>query len=86
MKRIIKLTLLIIVFSIYGKNAFAADMTLDYIQQKAFENNGFEYDDALFENTNELCDTVLSLPFHPYMEIGEIDDVCSHVKEYLKRA
>lgn len=55
-------------------------------KQKAFENNGFEYDDDLFENTNELCDTVLSLPFHPYMEIGEIDDVCSRVKEYLKRA
>lgn len=55
-------------------------------KQKAFENNGFEYDDDFFENTNELCDTVLSLPFHPYMEIGEIDDVCSRVKEYLKRA
>ena len=55
-------------------------------KQKAFDNNGFEYDDCLFENTNELCDTVLSLPFHPYMEIDEIDDVCCHIREYLKRA
>lgn len=54
-------------------------------KQKAFENNGFEYDDDIFENTNELCDTVLSLPFHPYMEIDEIDDVCSHIRAYLKR-
>lgn len=34
-------------------------------RQEAFV--GYEYDDADFPNTIKLCDTVLSLPMHPYL-------------------
>lgn len=34
-------------------------------RQEAFA--GYEYDDADFSNTMRLCDTVLSLPMHPYL-------------------
>lgn len=34
-------------------------------RQEAFA--GYEYDDADFPNTIKLCDTVLSLPMHPYL-------------------
>ena len=41
-------------------------------------------DDAEFPNTIELCDTVLSLPMHPYLTDEDIDEVVKAVKEYLK--
>ncbi len=41
-------------------------------------------DDAEFSNTIELCDTVLSLPMHPYLTDEDIDEVVKAVKEYLK--
>lgn len=36
-----------------------------------------EYDNHEFEVTNELCDTVLSLPMHPYLSEEEINKVCN---------
>lgn len=36
----------------------------------------YNYDDADFEVTNELCDTVLSLPMHPYLSEAEVEEVC----------
>lgn len=37
-----------------------------------------------FETTNSLCDTVLSLPMHPYLLEEEIDKVCEVIKYYTK--
>lgn len=34
----------------------------------------------------KLCETVLSLPIHPYISLGEIDRVCNAVRTYLLRA
>lgn len=50
-------------------------------KQLAFDNN--LYNDTEFENTNILCDTVLSLPFHPYLTEEEVLYVCHKVAEYL---
>ena len=36
----------------------------------------YDYDDSDFEVTNELCDTVLSLPMHPYLSEDDINRVC----------
>lgn len=51
-------------------------------RQEAFGQ--LNYDDAEFPNTIELCDTVLSLPMHPYLTDEDIDEVVKAVKEYLK--
>lgn len=51
-------------------------------QQEAFLGNG--YDDRDYPVTNSLTRTVLSLPFHPYMEEGEIALVADAVRGYLK--
>jgi len=37
----------------------------------------YDYDDNDFEVTNELCDTVLSLPMHPYLSEEEVNDICT---------
>jgi dTDP-4-amino-4,6-dideoxygalactose transaminase len=37
----------------------------------------YDYDDNEFEVTNELCETVLSLPMHPYLNDEDIDFVVS---------
>lgn len=34
---------------------------------------------------DNLCDTVLSLPIHPYISLGEITDVCNAIKTFLQR-
>jgi len=36
----------------------------------------YDYDDNDFEVTNELCDTVLSLPMHPYLTEEDVNKVC----------
>lgn len=51
-------------------------------KQKAFENLK-EYVDCRV--TEELCDTVLSLPMHPYMDVEDITTVVTAVKQYLKK-
>jgi dTDP-4-amino-4,6-dideoxygalactose transaminase len=51
-------------------------------RQKAFM--GGRYDDQDFVNTIELCDTVLSLPIHPYLETWEAEEVITKIKEYMK--
>lgn len=52
-------------------------------RQGAFEGNGYEYIDDMYPNTNQLCETVLSLPFHPYIQDDEISMVCDNIKKYL---
>lgn len=51
-------------------------------KQLAFSD--LEYDENDFSVTNELCDTVLSLPMHPYITEEEIDSVCNVVNNFIK--
>ncbi len=44
----------------------------------------YEYDDSDFEVTNKLCDTVLSLPMHPYLREEDVNLVVKAIKDYLK--
>ena len=43
-------------------------------KQEAFAE--YSYDDNNFEVTNRLCDTVLSLPMHPYMDDQDVLFIC----------
>lgn len=51
-------------------------------KQKAFAGLTGQLDD--FPVTEKLCDCVLSLPMHPYLQIDEIDIVCSAIQKFLK--
>lgn len=51
-------------------------------RQSAFAGNG--YDDQNYRTSNKLSETVLSLPFHPYMEDEEILLVADRIKAYLR--
>lgn len=51
-------------------------------RQSAFAGNG--YDDSNYQVSNKLSETVLSLPFHPYMEDEEILLVADRIKSYLR--
>lgn len=51
-------------------------------KQKAFAGLTGQLDD--FPVTEKLCDCVLSLPMHPYLQVDEIDIVCSAVQKFLK--
>ncbi|HHX22571.1 MAG TPA: aminotransferase DegT, partial [Thermoanaerobacterales bacterium] len=44
----------------------------------------YAYDDNDFEVTNVLCDTVLSLPMHPYLNEEEIDSVIKLISANIK--
>ncbi len=52
-------------------------------QQKAF--GSISSNDSDYPNTIRLSDTVLSLPFHPYMEEAEAEIVVNKVIEYVMR-
>ena len=43
-------------------------------RQGAFAD--YDFDDSDFEVTNELSDTVLSLPMHPYLSEADVEKVC----------
>ena len=43
-----------------------------------------KYDDQDFEVTNHLCDTVLSLPMHPYLEEKDIAQIADVIKDCLQ--
>ena len=51
--------------------------------QQAFGLNGEEHVDCSV--TSRLCETVLSLPMHPYLKEEEIATVVDAVKEYLSK-
>lgn len=51
-------------------------------KQQAFAN--LEYSEKDFEITNSLCDTVLSLPMHPYLKEEEVHKVCEVIKNYIE--
>ena len=50
-------------------------------KQEAFKYN--DYDDNDFHNTMKLCDTVLSLPMHPYLKDEDIEQVVQVIKREL---
>lgn len=51
--------------------------------QLAFEKD-IEYLDDL-ETTKKLCETVLSLPMHPYLDYQEVDTVVDALKDFYKK-
>lgn len=51
-------------------------------KQAAF--NELNYDDNDYEITNKLCDTVLSLPMHPYLREEDINWVSKSILNYFK--
>lgn len=51
-------------------------------KQGAFSD--LEYDDRDFNVTNKLCDTVLSLPMHPYLSEDDINNVSEVIKNFFK--
>lgn len=50
-------------------------------KQGAWNDLRFVEDD--FEVTNELCDTVLSLPMHPYLSVDDINRVCAIISDMI---
>jgi len=51
--------------------------------QKAYDAE--TYSDSDFENTNALCQSVLSLPMHTELEEEQLQYICESVKEYLEK-
>ncbi|WP_338449631.1 DegT/DnrJ/EryC1/StrS family aminotransferase [Niallia oryzisoli] len=51
-------------------------------KQEAFSN--LVFDDNEYEVTNKLCNTVLSLPMHPYIKEENIEAVCNVIQDFLK--
>ncbi|WP_202079436.1 DegT/DnrJ/EryC1/StrS family aminotransferase [Caldalkalibacillus salinus] len=49
--------------------------------QQAFADLPSEEED--FAVTNKLCDTVLSLPMHPYLKEEEVTKVCDVIQEFM---
>ena len=52
-------------------------------QQKAFQE--YKYADEDYKNTSQLSKTVLSLPFHPYMDKENAEKVVNKIIEYLEK-
>ena len=47
--------------------------------QKAFKN--LVLSDDFYPNANYVCERVLSLPMHPYLEESEVDNICKAIAE-----
>lgn len=61
--------------------------TMVYYQKPMHRQGAFEeslYIDENFENTNRLCETVLSLPFHPYMLEEDAKLVSNKIIDFWK--
>lgn len=52
-------------------------------EQTAYKHLG--YKDGDFPQTEKLCDTVLSLPIHPYITVEDVEMVCEKVIGFLKK-
>lgn len=50
-------------------------------KQKAFSRN--DIIKLNYENTEKLCDTVLSLPIHPYISEKEQEIICKRIEKFL---
>lgn len=72
-----------------GLQAFLKDNgipTMIYYPKPMHEQKAFDYLDYKgedFENTNMLCDCVLSIPMHPYLKDEDIDFVADKIKEFF---
>jgi len=44
----------------------------------------YEYNDSDFAETNELCETVLSLPMHPYLSESDVDAIIKVISNYRR--
>ncbi|WP_313126491.1 DegT/DnrJ/EryC1/StrS family aminotransferase [Proteiniclasticum ruminis] len=53
-------------------------------RQGAFTEH--DQNDDEFEVTNELCDTVLSLPMHPYLTDNSVIKICNSISNYFYKA
>lgn len=53
-------------------------------KQLAFSKTMDFYHEEDYEVTNKLCDTVLSIPLHPYIVPEEMEKVISAIKEYVR--
>lgn len=51
-------------------------------KQGAFDN--LDWNEADYTVTNELCDTVLSLPIHPYLSEKDVAEVCTVIKKFIE--
>lgn len=49
-------------------------------RQEAF--NKLRCDDSNFKVVNQLCNTVLSLPIHPYLSHQDLNKICETIKDY----
>ena len=61
--------------------------TMVYYPKPMHLQGAFEGTDSAVADcpvTEKLCETVLSLPMHPYMTKEDVDEVVSALKEYLK--
>lgn len=54
-------------------------------KQKAFEKYMDLNQDTEFENANELCKTVLSLPLHPYLKKEDEEQIINQIIEYIDK-
>lgn len=50
--------------------------------QQAFENT--KSADAMCDITVKLCESVLSLPMHPYLTYQDVEFICKNILEFLK--
>jgi dTDP-4-amino-4,6-dideoxygalactose transaminase len=50
-------------------------------RQEAF--GSLDYNDKDYRITNQLCDTVLSLPFHPYLEERKVEILTNIIRKYV---
>lgn len=50
-------------------------------RQKAFTN--YDYDDNDYSVTLDLCERVISLPFHPYLEREEVEIIAKEIRSFL---
>lgn len=51
-------------------------------RQAAFKE--YDFDDKDFKVTNQLCDTVLSLPMHPYLSQVSVLEIANHISEFCE--
>lgn len=59
-----------------------------YYQKPMHRQDAFSeiiYNDTNYENTIELCDTVLSLPMHPYLSEADITTIVDVIKTVCKK-
>lgn len=54
-------------------------------RQLAFSKYSILYNDEDYGNTNHLCETVLSLPFHPYLDETDAQKIVNNIMEYLEK-